>query len=333
MTAFYNKPWASGYALPAYERKENPLKRGSARTTPWLPRGTISSVPPGSKHGGYAVPKYVLKEPVGSQANTTPWLARGTVPSMKGIKTGLPWKASAHTLDSNGLGALGATNKGTASIGGGDPIESYGVKAAQVVIQEMKSIPLGKRDAAMRELLGEIDPGLYSSYKNEMGRIKDMGVPAAQAQEKGLAVAFSRGLTKEFMRLGKKGKAPTPGLRKGQVALASLTGFDSQVNNYQAVGGVWSKVKGALNKLGGLACDVATHPVTPIAAGAAGAYYGGPTGASTATAGAGVAAAACSSGGGGGGAGYAVPTSAMPSWALPAIIGGGALALILVLKK
>jgi hypothetical protein len=340
MSAFYNKPWAPGYALPAYLNSEDPLTRGSAVTTRWAPRGTISKVPPGSKLGGYAVPQYVRDEPVGSQAHTTPWTPRGTVMSMSTIKTGLPWKSSAHTLDSNGLGALGATDKGNSSVGGANPIEQYGQKASALVMGDSKQVPLGKRDEWLRKLLDEVDPKLYPAFKKETGRLRDMGTPADPAAQRGLAVAFSQGLTKEFMRIGKKGKAPSPGLRKGQVPLGALMGFDAQANNYyhQDLGGLsgaWSKVKSTLSKLGGYACDVATHPITPIAAGAAGAYYGGPAGASTAMAGAGVAATACSAGSAGSGV---MPASygggrEMPSWAIPAIIGGGAIALLLILKK
>lgn len=336
MSAFYNKPWSSGYALPAYLNKEDPLTRGSAKTTAWLPRGTISKVPPGSKLGGYAVPAYVRKEPVGSQAATTPWIPRGTVMSMKTIKTGLPWKSSAHTLDSNGLGALGASpNKtNTSSVGGGDPIEEYGQKAASVVAAELATVPLSKRDETLKGILNEVDPKLYSMFKIESNRIQEMGVSKEVAAQKGLQVAFTQGFIQELMRIGKKGAAPEPGTRKGAVPLGALVGFDAQVSNYHdSLGSVFSTIKSTVSKLGGLACDVATHPIAPIAAGAAGAYYGGPEGASKAMAGAGIAAAACSSGSTGAGAGYAPAPQGMPSWALPAILGGGALALVLILKK
>ena len=76
---FYNKPWAPGYSLPPYLSKEDVLARGSAVTTTWLPRGTISNVKGLDKRtAGYSLPKYLRNEPVGSQAHTTPWLPRGT---------------------------------------------------------------------------------------------------------------------------------------------------------------------------------------------------------------------------------------------------------------
>lgn len=333
MSSFYKRPWATSMnaTMVEYAVAENPLKRGSARTTPWRPRGTISSVPPGSKNGGYVVPQYVLKERVGSHAKTTPWQPRGTVSSMKGLKTGLPWNPTKHTLDSNGLGALGASPQGGSSVGTEDPIEAYGIKAANLVVTDFASVPKGKRESELKKLLSEIDSSLYSSYKTEKRRLVGMGMGSAEAHKKGLAVAFSRGFTFELIKIGKKGKAPKPGLRKGQVSLGALMGFDAEVSNYSGLNGFMNNLRDTIKKLGGLACDVATHPVTPIAAGSAGAYFGGPTGTSNAMMGAGIAATLCSSGGGdqpvySGG-------SSTPAWALPAILGGGALALVLVLRK
>ena len=367
MSAFYNKPWAPGYALPGYVEKEDPLTRGSAVTTRWLPRGTISSVPPGSNHGGYAVPKYVLDEPVGSQAHTTPWLPRGTVMSMKSIKTGLPWKSNTHTLDSNGLGSLGATEKSEATVGAADPIQNYGKRAAQIIAQDFQAIPPAQREGELRKLLGHIDPKLYSEYKKQKAHLERLNVPPAEAEAKGLAIAFSQGITKEFMKFGEKAKkskaraaaqaardadrrrtpllpsqASTtavlatglkPGLKKGQVALGMLMGFEAQADNYYgSLGGFTSTISNTLKKLGGAACDVATNPLTPLAAGAIGAGTSGAAGAATATTGVGIAAAACSQGTAGGGGFVAPQREGMPSWVIPTIIGGGALALILVLK-
>jgi hypothetical protein len=251
--------------------------------------------------------------------------------SMKSLKTGLPWKSNAHTLDSNGLGSLGDTPKNKSTVGGSNPIESYGQKASAIVVQAVSSVPVGQQEAEMRKILDKVDPKLFHAYRQERKQLLDMGASPAKARAGGLAVAFSMGFTKDLMKLGKSRKLAKPGVGKGHVSLGALMGFDAQTSNYHDLGGV--SVKGVLDKLGGLACDVATNPITPIAAGAAGAYYGGPVGASTAMAGAGVAAQSCA--GGGGGAGYAggAAPSAMPSWALPAIIGGGGLALLLVLTR
>jgi hypothetical protein len=255
--------------------------------------------------------------------------------SMKTLKTGLPWKPSAHTLDSNGLGALGSTDKGKSTVGGGDPIVEYGKKAAVVVMQTLAEIPAKRREKEMHRLLGEVDPSLPFSYKKELQKFKSMGQSVATAHRNALAAAFSGGIAKEFIKLGRTRKIPKPGTRKGAVSLGALMGFDAQVSNYQDLGGVVSTLRDGLKKLGGLACDVATNPITPIAAGGAAAFYGGgPTGSSLAVAGVGVAATSCAGGGvpqqyGGPGA----ASAPMPSWAIPAIVGGGALALVLVLTR
>jgi hypothetical protein len=331
---FYNEPWNPGYSLPPYLQEEDPLTRGSAVVTAQIPRGTISRVQGLSQRtAGYSLPQYLRDEPVGSQARTTPWTKGGTVMSMKMLKTGLPWKSSAHTLDSNGLGALGSTSKGKSSVGGSNPIEAYGQKASVIVEQALAAVPVGQREAEMRKLLNDVDPKLFAAYKKEQKQLKDIGASSAVARSAGLAVAFSQGFTKDLMKIGKTGKKPAPGIRKGHVSLGALMGFEAQANNYEDLGGIGSSIKSALKKLGGLACDVATNPVTPIAAGAAGAYYGGPQGASTAMAGAGMAAAACSAGGSSDPQFYQPAPSAMPVWAIPAIIGGGAIALVLVLTR
>jgi len=254
---------------------------------------------------------------------------------MKGIKTGLPWKPSAHTLNSNGLGALGAApNKtGRASIGTDDPIEQYGNKAASIILSSLAELPQKDRAKALKEIMDEVDPKIYPMFKKEVKQAEGAGSTKQVAMQRGIAVAFKKGFVGEVMRIGRKKKAPTPGTRKGAVPLGAATGFEAQASNYyQGLGGVLSTIKDAVNKLGGLACDVATNPITPIAAGAAtAAAGGGPAGASTAVTGVGIAAAACSSGQSAGTT-FAPVRRGMPSWAIPAIIGGGVLTLVLVLK-
>jgi hypothetical protein len=148
--------------------------------------------------------------------------------------------------------------------------------------------------------------------------------------KRGIAVAFQKGFVNELMRIGRSKKAPAPGTRKGAVSLGAATGFEAQTSSYHSLGGFTDTIKNTVKKLGGVACDVATHPATPLAAGTAGAVAGGPAGASTAVTGAGIAASVCASGSSAGTP--LAPARGMPSWALPAIIGGGVLTLVLVLK-
>jgi len=79
-----------------------------------------------------------------------------------------------HTLDSNGLGSLGATpNKtGTSTIGGKDPIADYGKKAASLIMEEFQALPASQREGGIRKLLDQVDPKLYASYKAETAKRK-----------------------------------------------------------------------------------------------------------------------------------------------------------------
>jgi hypothetical protein len=337
--SFYNKPWAPGYALPPYLADEDPLERGSGRTTAQLPGGTFGPVPKNLKFGDYVVPQYVKDEPIGSHARTTPWLADGTIaPMPSSVKdSGNPW--SDNTLQSNGLGSLGDPTLSEPTLPGGDPIKEYGHQAAAIVLEAVNNLPPKERGEGLRQLLNEVDPKLNAALAREAAAARNAG--DKDPLRAGLAAAFSRGMLDEFIRLGKKKKLP----KKSQVGLGATW---AQHNNYvgtglaaesQALGGVWSTLKSwagsAVDKLGSAACTVAGNSATPLVAGAAGAYYGGPTGASLAMTGAGMAAAACAPDpepGAGGGA-FIPGFSGAPGWALPAVIGGGALALILILKK
>jgi hypothetical protein len=253
--------------------------------------------------------------------------------SMTGIKTGLPWKSSAHTLNSNGLGALGAApNKaGRATVGTGDPIEEYGNKVTIAILEGLSELPESERGDALKEIMNKVDPKIYSVFKKERKRAEGAGASKSTATHRGIAVAFKKGFVGELVRIGKGRKTITPGAGKGAVPLGMSTGFTAQASNYQGLGGFLSTIKSTVNKIGGFACDVSTHPLTPLAAGAAGAAAGGPGGAGAATTGAGIAAAACSSGNASD-IPFAPARQGMPSWAIPAIIGGGLLTLVVILK-
>jgi hypothetical protein len=209
-----------------------------------------------------------------------------------------------------------------------NPIADYGKKVSAIIMDEFRQIPHGQREKALRDLLGKIDPSLFSRVMNEQKQLKAQGVAPKAALQQALARSFSMGFTKELVRLGKEKKAR----KSGQVALAAWASSqlpDDQAN-YVGLSGTWDTITGTLSKIGDAACDVASHPATGLAAGAAGAYSGGATGAATAMTGAQVAQTLCASGKGGGG--YMPPPTAEPSWLLPAAIGGGALLLIVALK-
>lgn len=349
MSEFYKTPWAPGYALPPYLDDEDPLKKGGARTTAQLPGGTFGPVPKGLKFGNYSLPQYVKDEPIGSHARTTPQLPDGTVgPIPARVKvSGNPW--SENTLQSNGLGSLGDATLSEPTLPGGDPLKEYGHEAAGIVMDAIREIDPKERGSFIRQLLGKVDPKLNSLMAREVSQAKSQG--KSDAMRVGLASAFSRGMLDEFVVLGKSKKAKgaaaaAKGARnkKSQVGLGAAWG---QHTNYvgmgraaesRGLGGWTSSISGALSttldKLGSAACKVAGNKATPYVAGAAGAYYGGPQGASLAMAGAGIAASACAPDPDPGLFGGGFPSvGGMPSWAMPAIIVGGVLTVIFVLKR
>ena len=328
--SFYNKPWAPGYSLPPYLADEDPLKQGSGRTTAQLPHGTFGPVPAGFKFGDYAQPQYVRDEPIGSHARTTPQLPDGTLPPVPArVKdSGNPW--SDNTLESNGLGSLGNATLSEPTLPSGDPIKEYGHKAAAIVLETVNALPPGERSKALRDLLNEVDPGLHSAMTREAAKAQNTG--EQDPMRAGLAQAFSRGMLDEFIRLGKGKKLS----QKSQLGLGATWAQHSnyvQAAETHGLGGIGSFFSGALDKLGSAACAVAGNRATPLVAGAAGAYFGGPQSAGLATAGAGMAAGLCAPKPDAAPPGFMPGFSGAPSWALPAVIIGGGLALFLVLKK
>jgi hypothetical protein len=201
---------------------------------------------------------------------------------------------------------------------GKDPIKAYGQEVAALVLSTLRQEEAkGNRSLTLKKVLDGIDPGLYPSATAETKKFKQSGLSGGLAAQQGLAVAFSKGITQEFFNLGKGKK-----LKKGQLKL--------QQKHLSGLGGVTSTVSNLTSKIGTASCKVANNPLTPIAAGAATSVYGG--GPQTGVAGTMVARSLCDSGAG---AGYQMPPPkpATPSWVIPAAIGGGALLLVLVLKK
>jgi hypothetical protein len=243
---------------------------------------------------------------------------------------GNPWSES--TLNSNGLGSLDGNTLEQPSIPSGDPILEYGQQAAAIVMSAIEKAPASEKNA-LKKVLDKVDVKLYPVYQRELGKAKGRGESQSRAMKQALTNAFQSGMANEFVRLGRTKSVAS----NSHVGLAKYHG---SYDNYALAGerrelsGIGDWLSSALDSIGSAACSVANNSVTPYAAGAAGAYYGGPEGASLAVTGAGVAAAACAPDApSGGGAPVILGGGGTPSWVLPAILGGGALALLLVLKK
>lgn len=276
--------------------------------TPWNP--------------GYAIPKYVAAEPPGRGTFTTEWTPRGTIQQL------IPDSLS-------GLGALGdSTIGGDPTIGAGaeDPFLKYGKTSAAAVFKAVNSVAPKYRDITLKAILQEIDPSLY-------GKVK------ANPTQANLANLMATGIAREIVELGAGKRSP----RKARQVMHSRAAkpgyrptdgwFDKYIVNpikkYNPVSlsldvgeDILKKATSALKTVGGAACALSQNPLGVAAASGAAAAAGQPP--QTGAAGMAATAAICASG-------QPAPTPTivpvMPGWVLPAAIGGGALLLIVLLKK
>jgi hypothetical protein len=322
-------PWKPGYAIPKYVLAEPP-GRGTF-TTKWLPRRTISNVEPkfaavpeapealsGSNY--WAVPDYVLAEPPGRGTFTTKWLPRRLAPTIVPDYVKKPE-----------LSGLGATTYELLPIGGlgpGDPIKAFGERASEWIMANIKGVPADERTAALRALLDTIDKSLWVTVSNKATKYKAKGIPPKAAMQKALAASLSAGMAKELIQVG-KGKTEALGFlgleKIGRAITGTIRGTVGSAKDFVGKG---------LDKLGALACAVANNPAAGLAAGGAAAASGAPPQAGAA--GVAVAQSLCAKEPAATQQQLTTPGGAidrLPGWVLPVAIGGGALVLVLVLRK
>ncbi|MBT8452995.1 MAG: hypothetical protein KJO40_13585 [Deltaproteobacteria bacterium] len=329
--SFYHlpHPWNPGYALPKYIQAEPP-GRGTF-TTKWLPRGTISQL----------IPDYLAK-PTG-RADTQ--LACDAELGSLGCDS-LGAQETLYQLEP--LGAIGA---------GADPIKAYGERAAEWIMRTIYEVEPEDRTIALRALLDTVDKTLWDRVAKESAKFKAKGLGSRPALQKAIALCMANGMMAELVKTGEKimqKKAVDPAQLQalgfcGPICAAKKVGSAAKSMGKGIgragswVGGkAWSGAKSATNwvgkgisKLGGLACSVANSPIAPIAAGAGAAAMGAPPQAGAM--GVSAAGSLCGSKGDSAAAQQQLqtptPGAPLPSWVLPAAIGGGALVLVLVLRK
>jgi hypothetical protein len=285
-------PWNPGYALPKYVKAE-PDGRG-AFSTRYIKRGTFFDAPKSMRDGaGYALPNYVRAEPVERGTFTTKYTPRRTV----------------GALAPDMLQRAGALGSDDAS----DPIQMYGTRAAQIVLVEMGKVPAKDRPLMMKRILDGVDPALIAKVNARLKANKAKGMAQAPALRNALEESFREGITREFARIG-KGRAA----KKGPGALALGLDIGGSIK------GLFSGHVKAAKKIGGVACNVARHPASGLAAGAGAAAYGAnPEDAMT---GAAVAANVC-------GGAYAPPPPAGAPWLPIALVGGAALIAVVLVTR
>jgi hypothetical protein len=204
----YNLPpaWDAGFALPKNVRDEGLQRR--ALVTKWMPRGTYDDSTDGT--AGYNVPQYIRDEGTGQGAFTTFWQPRGTynggkIPHWLNKRpvvtkvTPLPGGGQQVTVQPVGMGDDAPM---------GEPFDSYGQKAAQLIISRFQAIPQPQRQKAMRTFLDTIDRSLWTRTTDIFNRYVRQKIPPANAFPLALARALSTGITAEIITTGLRRTAP-----------------------------------------------------------------------------------------------------------------------------
>lgn len=282
-------PYNPGYALPKNVLTE-PKHRGTV-TTNWAPRGTIDSYraakPRSAWASGYALPKNVLRETPGQGVLTTNWAPKGTIDSYVAptMRTPLP----ADVEDRGGLqvleGLYEAKIPGKPAVSKDDVIGRFGRQAAKEIIKAAKG---GKtpeeRIAIVKGVLSSISPSLRTEVENKAKKLQaKRRMPALEALEKALAMAFANHLAEQWQALG-QGRRPKDGLLSvGGVSWEEMHGARDLGFS---ISGAWDKIKDAgsatvaktkevASKIKEYSCKAANHPTAPLVAGAATTIGGG----------------------------------------------------------
>jgi len=205
----YNLPpaWDAGFALPKNVRDEGLQRR--ALVTKWMPRGTYDDSTDGT--AGYSVPQYIKDEGTGQGAFTTFWQPRGTYnggqiphwlnkrPVVTNV-TPLPGGGQQVTVQPVGMGDDAPM---------GEPFDTYGQKAAQLIISRFQTIPQPQRQKALRAFLDSIDKSLWARTTDIFNRyVQQQKIPPANAFPLALARALSTGITAEIITTGLRRTAP-----------------------------------------------------------------------------------------------------------------------------
>jgi hypothetical protein len=242
------------------------------------------------------------------------------------------WGVPRKSFESYVPGALGDD--------AGNVLTSYGEQVADLILSSINQVPANERGVALQALFETLDPGLTLRIGERMKR----GMSARAA----IASAVGEGLGKEIVRLGrssnmKKYAASPPEALSGfwdsvkdigrkitAVTLAPVSGGASLALWSE---GTTSKTidwgKSTLSKIGSATCTVASSSIAPALGAGAAAASGAPP--QVGVVGAQIAGAVC-----------AKPPppppppgvfSGLPSWALPAAVGGSLVVLFLVMRK
>lgn len=208
----YNLPpaWDAGFAMPKNVRDEGLERR--AFVTKQMPRGTYDDSTDGT--AGYNVPQYIKDEGTGQGAFTTFWQPRGTYNGGK-----VPhWLNQRPTVTGvapiPGGGTQVTVQTGTAPAGMGDdapigePFDTYGQRAASVMITAVSGLPAGQRQKVLKAMMDKVDKSLWGRTQDIFRRYVQQKMAPANAFPLALARALSTGIAAEIITSGVQRTAP-----------------------------------------------------------------------------------------------------------------------------
>jgi len=203
-------PWDPGYALPKNVQAEGLRRR--AFVTKQMPRGTYDQPRVGT--GGYIVPQYVMDEGYGQGTYTTKWAPSGTY---AGAAVPHWLNARPQTIADRRRASGGrqvTVRSGLSGISGEpglpEPLESYGQRAATILMDRVTKLPQNLRKAALKTILDSVDQSLWTRTAEIARRNSRQGMPPAQALHQGLARAMGTGFGAELVTTGMRRTAPQP---------------------------------------------------------------------------------------------------------------------------
>lgn len=320
--SFYSisSPYKAGYAIPKYVKKE-PIGRGT-HTTAQRRRGSIDVLPKVPK-AGYAVPRYVQKEVPGMGTFTTAWLPRGSVSQLP------PDSLAPHSLSGTSLSgsSLGGSSLGDAMTS--NPMAKWASESASAIMIALNRQPVAERTKFLKTLLGEIDGRLYTRAMSAQRANIKAGMSSSAALRQALETTLATGLTQEFIRLGQGAQMPLGGfLDKVKKYTNKVLPYTNPLSAQAAIVSGASGAKDLAKKIGSAACKAANNKFAGAAAAGVSAAYGAPPQAGMT--GVAVAQQLCTEP-------PPPPTPGIfqtgPSWLVPVALGGGALLLVLALRR
>lgn len=201
----YNLPaaWDPGFVLPSNVRDEGLQRR--AFVTKQLPRGTYDDPRVGT--GGFAVPQYVHDEGYGQGTFTTKWQPSGSYvgPKVPNWLNQRPKVIRQRKLPS---GKVVSTIQPLGDDEMPEPFETYGQRAAQMMLNRVAILPPGKRGPALHQIMDTIDKSLWTRVQGILRRYVAQGMTTAQALPLAIARAMSTGIAAEIIDAGLKRKPP-----------------------------------------------------------------------------------------------------------------------------